>query len=727
MLYRPSASLSLAFPLALALCAAATPAYAQDAAQGRPSAPAPTSSNDDFHGSIVVTAVGLERLDVLAGTSVLEGIELQRELDGPLGEVLDKLPGVSASSFAPGVSRPVLRGFGGERVRVLTDGIGAIDASSLSDDHAVTVEPLIADRIEVLRGPAVLLYGSQAIGGAVNVITKRIPPGVPDEPLHVDALVAGDTASNRYEGALSLDLPLGSNVAVHFDGSYRNTDDLEVPGHVASEALRADLFARANEEEEEDHLEEAEELREGANTRGRLPNSWTETYTLGTGIAFFSGDSSLGASFDYYDTSYGIPGLPGVGHVHAHEEGEEEEEHGEHEEESPVSIGMKRYRADLRGVLDLGDGFLDKVQTRWGYSDYTHTEFEGAEVGTVFDVEGVEGRVELIQSRRGPWQGSVGAQFSHVDFAAIGDEAFVPSSKTDSYAIFALQEVDLEPLHVEFGGRYEHTNLDASQSLGIQRDFDSVSGALGLSYGVLEHPSEDLRVGLNLSHAERAPSAQELFADGPHIATQQFEIGDPDLGTERSWGVEAYARGAIGAARLSASVYRNWFDGFIFLSETGEEEDGLEVLEFLQQGADQFGIEGEISLPVYRSDGLTLLADLRGDYVRATLNDGSPVPRIPPLSLLGALEAQTGRFDARAEVQYFAEQDRVSEHETPTDGFTFVNMSLAWKPLRGNENVTVIAAADNIFDVEGRRHASFTKEFVPLAGRNFKLSVRASF
>ena len=684
--------------------------------------------SDDFHNVIVVTAPGLDRLDVLAGTSVVDGMELQRNQNGQLGEVLAKLPGVSASGFAPGVSRPVLRGFGGERVRVLTDGVGAIDASSTSDDHAVTVEPLIAERIEVLRGPAVLLYGSQAIGGAVNVITKRIPPSVPDEPVHVDAMVGFDTASNRREGGLSVDVPLGSNLAFHVDGSYRNTDNLEIPGYVATDALRAQLLEAADEEEEEGHLDEAEEFREGANTRGTLPNSWTETYTLGTGLAYFSGNSSLGVSFDYYDTNYGIPGLPGVGHVHAHEEEgeEEEEEEGEHEEEGPVSIGMKRYRADLKGVIDLGDGFFDELQTRWGYSDYTHTEFEGDEIGTVFDVEGVEGRVELVQSQRGNLQGSFGGQYSHINFSAIGEEAFVPSNKTDSFALFTVQELDFDKLEVEFGARYEHTNVDAEDSIGISRDFDTISGALGASYGLMDSTSGDLRAGINLSRAERAPSAQELFANGPHVATQQFEIGSPTLDTERSWGVEGYLRGNIGPAQVSASVYRNWFDGFIFLSETGDEEDGLEVFEFLQQDADQFGIEAEASFPIVKNDGFTLLADLRGDYVRATLADGSPVPRIPPLSLSGALEGQFGHFDARAEVEWFDKQDRVSEHESPTDGYTFVNASLAWHPVEGRDNLTILAQVDNIFDVEGRRHTSFTKEFVPLPGRNFKLTARIS-
>lgn len=703
----------------------AFPALAQQSESGEGTAERGRPGGDDLHDRIVVTAPGLDRLDVLAGTSVLDDIELQRSLEGQIGDVLTRIPGVSASSFTPGASRPILRGFGGERVRVLTDGVGVIDASAASADHAVSLDPLITQRVEVLRGPATLLYGNQAIGGAVNVITKRIPPAVPDEPIHVDALGIVDSAYDRLEGGLSIDIPLGSSIAFHLDGSYRDTGDLEVPGFVASDALRADLLADAAEEEQEGAFGEAEELREAANRRGVVPNSFSETWSVGTGIAFFSGASNFGVSFDYYDTNYGIPGFPGFGHGHGGEggeEGAEEEEEAEGEEEI-ITIGLERYRVDVRGVLDLGNGFFDEGQARFGYSDYIHTEFEGEEVGTIFDVEGVEGRVELVQSARGGWRGLIGGQFSHTDFVAVGEEAFIPANTTDNYALFALQEVDFEPFELELAARYERTDVDASDSIGLSRDFDTVSGAVGLGY----EATPGIRAGVNLSRAERAPSATELFADGPHAATRQFEIGDPELAPESSWGIEGYVRGDIGPVRFSASIYRNWFDGFIYLQDSGGEEDGLPVFSFLQQDADQFGLEGEIKFPLVVTDGYTLIADLRGDYVRATLDDGSPLPRIPPVSLLGALEARTGHIDARAEVEYFSEQDRVAAFETPTEDFTFVNMSVAWHPFEGAENLTVIAQANNLFDETGRRHASFTKEYVPLPGRNFRLSVRVSY
>ena len=708
-----SARIALAAATSLSL---STPALAQDAPPVADQ-PAPVD-DDDFHGEpIYVTAGGLERLDMLAGTSVLEGIELQRNLDGQIGEVLTRTPGVSATSFSPGASRPVLRGFQGDRVRVLVDGIGAIDASNTSADHAVTIDPLTAERIEVLRGPAVLLYGSSAIGGAVNVIDKRIPQRVPEERVHVDALVGANTAYDLREGGASADVPLTGNLALHVDGSWRKTNDVEIPGLVLAEPLRQEVLADAAEEIEEGHLEEAEELLEAAELSDVLPSSATETYSLGGGLAWFGNGVSLGASVGYYDSRYGVPTRPGA--HHHHEEGEEEEE--EHGEE-PVSIDLEQLRADLRGSVDLGSGFFDELTTRWGYSDYTHTELEGEEIGTTCAVEGVEGRVELVQRERSGWRGSIGGQYLFRDFSAVGAEAFVPPNTTESFALFTLQEVDFDPFEVEFGGRYERTDLEV-EMLGLKRGFDTFSGAVGFAYS----PMEGLRLGVNGSRAARAPSAEELFADGPHIATQQFEIGDPDLRQETAWGLEAYARSSMGGADFGVAVYRTWFDDFIYLQATGEEEDGLPVYQQLQQGADYFGVEAEASFPLFRTNGFRLVGELQGDYIRATLDDGMPVPRIPPLSLLGALEAQSDLFDTRAEVQWFDDQDRIAPFETATDGFAHVNLSLAWKPLRGGDNVTVMLQANNLFDAEGRRHASFTKDFVPLAGRNVKLSVRTSF
>ena len=659
---------------------------------------------------------------MLPGTSVLEIREIQRDaVNGQIGDLLAKLPGVSSTSFAPGSSRPVLRGQQGERVRVLIDGVGTADVSNTSVDHATTIEPITVERIEVLRGPAVLLYGSQAIGGAVNVIDKRIPTRMPDEAFHLDAFAGVDSATNLRTGAASLDVGIGSNLVFHADGSWRKTGNVEIGGFQLAEGLREELLEEAAEKEADGEPEEAADFREDANQRGFIPNSDVESWTVNAGLGLILGESTFGAAIGWYDTNYGVIKRPGLEHAHGGEEGGEEEE--EEEGEENVRIDLQQFRADFKGDIYLGDGAIERMKLRVGYSDYTHTEFEGpGEVGTVFDATSIEARAELVQNAGGALRGSTGVQFLHRDFSAVGAEAYVPPNLTDQLALFTLQEWGTGPIQIEAAARAEFTNVEA-QTLGIERDYDTFSGALGLVYQGIE----GVRIGINGSRAERAPSAEELFSNGPHIATQAFEVGDPDLRTERAWGLEAYARGNIGAGTFNLTAYRQWFDNYIFLEETGEEEDDLPVFEYLQQDADFWGFEAELNYPIIDGEAFRLLTDLRASYVEAELDDGSAVPRIPPLSLLGALEAQTDAFDLRGEVQWFAAQDRITAFETPTDSFTLVNAMAAWRPFTGNRNVTLLVAADNIFDVNGRRHASFTKDFVPLIGRNFRASVRLSF
>jgi iron complex outermembrane receptor protein len=725
-----AASSHLALATVLSLAFAASPAFADTAAEAdtaqQPAGGTPVE--DDVHnrqngagGNIIVSASGVKELDVLAGTSVLEAREIQRDMvTGQIGELLTKLPGVSATSFAPGSSRPVLRGQQGERVRVLVDGVGTADVSNTSVDHATTIEPITVERIEVLRGPAVLLYGSQAIGGAVNVIDKRIPTRMPDEDFHFDGFAGVDTATNLRTGAASLDVGLTNNLVFHVDGSWRKTGNMEIGGFQLSPDLRDELLEEAAEKDADGEPDEAAEFREAAAQRGFVPNSDMESWTVNAGLGLILGESTFGAAIGYYDTNYGVIKRPGLKHEHGGEEGGEEEEE---EGEENVRIDLQQFRADFKGDVFLGEGAFERLKLRVGYSDYTHTEFEGpGEIGTVFEAASIEARAELVQKESGMLRGATGIQFLHRDFFAEGAEAYVPPNLTDQLAVFTLQEFGTGPLQIEAAARAEFTNVEA-QTLGIQRDYDTFSGALGLVYEGID----GIRVGINGSRAERAPSAEELFSNGPHIATQAFEIGDADLDTETAWGLEAYARGSIGAGTFNLTAYRQWFGNYIFLEETGEEEDDLPVFQYLQQDADFWGVEADISYPIVDTEGFRLLTDLRASYIEAELGDGTAVPRIPPLSLLGALEAQTGAFDVRGEVQWFGEQDRVTAFETATDSFTLVNALIAWRPLADNQNVTLQVAADNIFDVNGRRHASFTKDFVPLVGRNFRASVRMSF
>lgn len=690
------------------------------------------SSRNPVHGEtveeVVISAPGIERLDLLAGTSVVTGDELVRDIRGQIGDSLTQVPGVSATSFSPGASRPVMRGFQGERVRVLTDGLGTLDASNTSTDHAVSIEPLTAERIEVLRGPAVLLFGSQAIGGAVNVLDRRIPRAVPENGFHVDAIGAYGSAADERGGGAAVDFAITPQIVAHIDGSYRKSDDLRVGGYVLSAPLRAEQLEIAEEEADEGHVEEAEEALENANRRGRLPNSGTRTYSLGGGVALINDGGSLGFSAGYYDTRYGVPTRPGAHHDHGGGG-------GAHEEEGDVTIGLQQFRADMRGEVKIGGGLVDALRVRVGYSDYEHTEFEGDEVGTVFYNEGFEGRLELVQANRDGWRGVTGFQAFTRNFNAVGAEAFVPKNVTDQYGVFTLQEVDLGAIGLEGALRYEHTRVRSNTvkldlvedgpTGAFDRSFDAFSGAIGLSYAL----APEVKIGFNVSRAVRAPSAEELFSNGPHIATQSYEVGNPNFRTEKSWGGEVYARGAAGPVRFQIAGYANWFDDYIYEVATGDEIDELPVFEFRQAEARYLGVEGEVSTTFIDGGegGFSLGGNLVADYVHAELEDGSAVPRIPPFRVLAGIDASQGQFGGRVEVEHAVRQTRVAEFESETPAFTLVNASLTWHPLGEKRETAIILSANNIFDVDARRHASFTKDFVPLPGRDIRVSARLSF
>ncbi|MEL6874564.1 MAG: TonB-dependent receptor [Pseudomonadota bacterium] len=684
----------------------------------------------DDDETIIVTADYIDEFDILAGTSVIAGNNIVRQLQPQIGDVLVKQPGVSATSFGPGASRPVLRGLQGERVRVLTDGIGTLDVSNTSADHAVTIDPLTTDRIEIFRGPAALLFGSQAIGGAVNAIDRRIPREVPENGYHVDLLGSYASAFEEASFGGAAEVALTNQLVIHVDGSFRETQDLGVGGFVLTPALRAEQLEVAAEETEEGNLDEAAEARELAELRDELPNSFTETYTIGAGFALINEGGSLGASFGLYDTNYGIPARPGAEHHHD-EDGGDGEEDGE-EEEGPVTIDLRQWRADLRGEI-FTEGFLQSVRFRAGYSNYEHTEFEGDEVGTVFDSEGFEARLELVQAERNGWRGVTGIQASTRDFEAIGAEAFVPPNITDQYGLFTLQEFQWDKVGLEISARYEKTDVRSdSVAIGLEEDaiivpidrnFNAFSVAAGANYRI----APEVRVGLNASRVERAPSAEELFSNGPHVATQAFEIGNPNFDKETAYGLEAYLRGESGAARFQLAAYHNWFDDFIFEVETGGEADGLPIFQFQQSDARYWGFEAQVAVDVVQSDGLTVTVDGVADYVRATIDGSGPSPRIPPLRVLGGIEANTDTLGGRFEVEWVDSQSRTTTFELPTDGHTLVNASVSWKPFGPESEHILILTADNIFDVDARRHASFTKDFVPLPGRNIKVAARISF
>ena len=471
-------------------------------------------------------------------------------------------------------------------------------------------------------------------------------------------------------------------------------------------------------EADEGHADEAAELTALAGQRGKITNSATETYTLGAGLGLITDGGSLGFSVGYFDTLYGVPERPGAAHAHGEEESTAEEDaHGE----APVTIDMRQYRADMRASLTPRGAVIDAVTLRLGFADYKHIEFEGDEVGTTFLSKGLEGRLEIAQAEIGGLRGVIGAQGAVRDFEAIGEEAFVPANTSHSFGVFTLQEYTAGKFSAEGAVRFDHVRLKTD---AITREFDTLSGAVGVAYEFAPF----LKAGVNLSLSQRAPTAEELFSNGPHIATAAFEIGNPALAKEKSTGVEFYLRGRVGPLHVSAAAYHTDFKDYIYELPTGAEEDGLPVYEYRQGGARYTGFEIDFGADIYQRDGVTVSVHGVADYVRATLKDGDgPVPRIPPLRLLGGVDVALGDFRVGGEVEWAAKQNRVAAFETETAGHTVANASLSWKFLGSKSESVIILSADNIFDVEARRHASFTKDFVPMAGRDIRVGVRLSF
>ncbi len=690
-----------------ALCFA-LPAFAQS----DPLPDAPDQGYHDQRADIVVTAIIPRRQgDILSGTSVVTGQELTRALRPTIGETLAHQPGVSSTSFGPNASRPILRGMQGERVRILTDGIGSFDVSNTSVDHAVAINPLTADRIEVLRGPAALLYGSSAIGGVVNVVDSRIPRRVPDEPIHIDGIATYGSAANERTGSGEIEAPIGDKLVVHFDGSYSKSGNLDTGSYILTPALRAQAAASGD-----------PEIEELAGLRGKLPNSAAKTWEVSGGAAIITDGGNLGFSVTHTDNFYGVPVRYAV------EPGEEAEQ---------VRLHMKQDRADLRAEVPVNGGFLESIRLRAGFADYQHQEIEDTgEVGTTFYNQSIESRVELVQAKRGGWDGAIGAQFFARNFHVEGEEKFLPKNETEQFGVFTLQSIDFGSTRVELGGRYEHTKVSAvaDETLfnpAYKRTFDAFSGSAGISQEV----AAGWRVGLNLSRTERAPSAEELFARGNHAGTQAFELGNPGFGKEKSWGIEGTLRGQGPGYTLSLSAYHNWFDGYIYdvlvddapcMAVNGGEELEFPCYQYSQADARYLGFEAEGSLKLGEIGGYAVNLDGVADYVRATIKRSGPAPRIPPLRLLGGLELQGERLSLRGEVEHSFEQDRTAETETSTDGFTLVNASFSWKPIKGNDRTTLTLSANNIFDVEARRHASFLKDYAPLAGRDIRITARLS-
>lgn len=591
-----------------------------------------------------------------------------------LGDLLNGTPGLRSTFFGPGASRPVVRGLAGPRVQVLTNGIGAIDVSQVSPDHQVAADPAEAERIEVLRGTSTILYGGSAIGGVINVIDDRVPSRAAQGGIdgRVSAQASSVDDGRQASGAVKVgDGPF----VITFDALTRRADDYDIPGPQVSRRL-ADLL---------------EVEREGDDT---VVNSFVELDAVGAGASYIFDRGFFGAAIKRTESTYGTVA------------------------EEEVTIGLEQTRIDVRGELDVDLGIFETVRLTSAFGDYEHTEFEGAKVGTQFLTEGYEGRLEFVQRERNGLSGAVGFQGLKREFQAIGAEAFVPRTDITEIAAFTLQRLDRDAYGFEGGLRVDRRELDSDAG---RRDFTSVS-ATG---GVFFRPQEGLFLGVSVARNERAPNEVELFADGPHVATGAFEIGDAQFDTEVAYSLEGAAHYDAGPFSTDLHVFYVSYDSFIDARPTGEVEDDLPVFVYRQSKADFYGAEAEASFALFDEGGRKLRLEGQYDYVRGDTDLGAPA-RIPSYSVTGRLVYESSIIDARVEARRVGGQDRVADFELPTDGYTLVNAYAAFKPA-ALDGLTLFAEARNVGDEEAREHTSFLKDIAPLPGRNFRVGLAYRF
>jgi len=673
---------------------------------------ASAQDNEDAHheiDQIVVTATPLGRTveELAQPTTILHGDELAKKQSTSIGEMLSQEPGLSSTYFGPVSSRPVIRGQYGERVRVLSNGLDSLDASALSEDHQTTVDGLLADRVEIIRGPATLLYGSGAAGGLVNVVDTRFIEQPIDKPFSAGIAIGADSAVGKRDAAVRSHFG-SESIAVSVDYFARSTDNIEIPGFAESAALMAAEEAEGGDEEEEDEA------------FGVVENTDSETSGGAVGISFVGDRGFFGVSFNGFDSEYGIPG-----HHHHEEEGpgtppvEEEEEF--------VRVDLEQTRVDAKGEYDLDGSFLSGIRFRAAANDYTHTELEGAEIGTIFDVQGIDSRLELRHAPWGNLEGAAGIQYKQVDFDAIGDEAFVPASDTKRMSLFIFEELRLNDSWVVQGSaRFENQEISGA-TLGEQYD----DSGIGASIGAVWRPVEDVRISANLVRTERHPTTAELYADGPHIAAQRYERGSVVLGNgildlEESTNLDLTVHGDTGPIEWSITGFINNVDSYILLQPTALEFDELPVYDYGQADVEFTGIEAQALIELLDRDDSHIHLSVFTDFVKAEEDvSGANLPRIPPSRIGLGLHGGWNQFDASIDATFASDQNDIAANELPTEGYTLLNLSLSY--TFDDPELYVFVRGTNLLDEEIRQHTSPLKDLIPLPGRSVHLGLRYEF
>jgi iron complex outermembrane receptor protein len=660
---------------------------------------------ETVHETLTVTASA-------AGTSTtfesfnaitsLDGVELARNIGTSIADALTTVPGVSKRSFGPGSGRPIIRGFDGDRVLIMQDGVRTGDLSSQSGDHGVSIDSGGLDRLEVVKGPATLLYGSNAIGGVVNAIS-------PQDAFRVSPFV-GSLGGLTFD-ASSADEAVGANGSVQYGkggwtvwagGGARRSGDYETP---------------------EATIE---------NSASRLQNGRAGFGYVGERM-FFSAGTSI------EDGRFGIP-FAGLFHHH-HEDGGEEPEGEEHDAQVDISSLRKNVRADF-GLRNLASAFVDTVKLTFNYTDYNHDELEiedGVEaVGTQFTNNTMSLRAELEQKRRGRLTGRMGGEWFRRDYDATGEEALAPKTQQDSLAGFVYEEMGFDRFRLQFGARVEHTRYDVGARPEVEHDGEGDAGheheappvrdrsftAMSGSFGVHANLGTSGAFVVNLSGASRAPALEELYNFGPHVGNLAFEVGNPELDIERTLGIDVSLRSRAQKVQGELNLFAYNISNFVFLDLHDEELDGLREADFVQADARFIGVEASGSVDLH--ERLHLHAG--ASYVRASLTDSSEaLPRIPPLSARIELDMPFGDFKVGPELVLTAAQNRVFRNETTTDGSAVLNLNATYLVARGHATHTVALKAYNLTNETWRLHTSFIKDLAAEMGRGVKLTYSVKF
>ena len=672
-------TLAIAFALAFAPCAQVNAQTQVPVVDAQPPGSDPRHAGDDhikdIAGVVVSASVLKDTAETLSKpTEILAGERLDENRAASLGETVSSIPGVQSSNFGSGVGRPIIRGLDGPRVAVLAGGLSTQDVSTVSQDHSPAIEPFLADQIEVLKGPSTLLFGSGAIGGAVNVVDGRIPEYAIDNGFGGRAETrfqtgdqGGNTTMARVDGG-------SDRFALHADAVYRNALDYDTPD-------------------------------------ARQRNSFIDTRSAAVGGSLLGDWGFVGLAASRFNNQYGNPGEPGD--LAAGERG--------------VHLDMRQERYEMKAALRDVWGEGNGLRFAAAHTGYRHTEFEGDAVGTIFSKNANEARVEASFGNSDRWQGAVGTQVASSTFAAIGEEAFVPQTSTRAYGLFGVARRSLNAFQLDLGARVD--KVTSSPVGAASRSFTPLSLSLAGGWKLTER----VRLTANLDHAERAPVEEELFADGPHIATLAYEIGNANLGKEAANQLELGLQYQSSRVDAKVSAYYNRFSDFIYLVDTSdrfyraEAHDVLPIRQWSQADASFRGLEGEATFHLAATDQGDWDLRVFGDTVRATLQTGGNLPRIPPSRLGAQLRWKHDGWRAALGATRNNRQDKLAQNETPTAGYTLVDAHATRHFDAGNLSWELFADASNLTNQTARVHTSFLKEAVALPGRSMSVGVRVFF